>query len=680
MPWRGHEEYTDLTKILTSRVRRSLIAAAVIGALALGRFAGSTAVPAAAGVMPAQTAGSGIPEGLASLARSAAEAANSRKPERLVALAGRDAGDRFGWAPDEVSHWKSDVLTVPTAQASAAPGYLVVLHDWHTCESDGDHVYKAVDTADGWRLGDEIPETATLGFRVVDHDLKVRFDVSKQAAIISDRVSLKRTTETRPAYALLRLSSDFRVSELTCEDKPVPYAQVGGVIAFVPPSGQRFRFDLKYAGKVDHKESDYILPNEATLDSYWYPQIARLPATATTTVTAPAGWTGVAIGERVREKRAADGSVTTTFRNDNPICFYTVDAGRYTVTNRSSHGRDLYVCLLSPDAKLAADCLDTLEAALDFYDSHFGAFPYRRYGVVQTKGPFGGALEAYSFATFGNGTLPDTIPHELSHTWWGGLVPCTYTRSMWNESFAEYSDGLFQRTTQAPGPRRRDAAPGQHRFIKGFDSFAMDQAHDTSDGKQSAVGYGKGALVLRLLEQELGQETMLRCMRAFYAECAKGDPVEWPQFEAAVERVAGKNLRWFFAQWIEQKGLPVLKLANVRFAAEGTGMVVTGDLVQEGAPYRLDVPLTIEYDGGKTVSATVATQNASASFRVKVPAEPERLILDPDDLIPLGPPSQPAVSPTVFDFTRRQTGRLRPHGAIRLASPAALRLLCRTTP
>ena len=43
------------------------------------------------------------------------------------------------------------------------------------------------------------------------------------------------------------------------------------------------------------------------------------------------------------------------------------------------------------------------------------------------------------------------LVHEIAHTWWGGVVPNTYTRTLWNESFAEYSDGLYGRMTDSSG-------------------------------------------------------------------------------------------------------------------------------------------------------------------------------------------------------------------------------------
>src|SRR5262249_27520847 len=159
----------------------------------------------------------------------------------------------------------------------------------------------------------------------------------------------------------LRLSPDFRLSTLKLgrPDGPaLPFQQVGGILTFRPPAEKSFTLFMKYAGVVHHQECDYITTNEATLNSYWLPHTARLPATATITVTAPPGWDAIAPGERLREQRRADGSLVVTYRNDLPISFYTLDVGRYTVTKRLYKNRTLATYFLQPDAAFAQRCLD----------------------------------------------------------------------------------------------------------------------------------------------------------------------------------------------------------------------------------------------------------------------------------------------------------------------------------
>ncbi len=565
---------------------------------------------------------------------TAESAVNGKDFEALRARTDGDAAQIFGWVKDSLkSDWQTDYL-LPPGSGNAGQAF-VVFHVWHTCESDGDHVHRLIRAADGWKIGAEVPETETNGYRVRDHDLQVTFNISQKTATIHDTALLERTAAPKFPAALMRLSEDFILSRFTDKnDAPIAFAQVGNIVAFTPPKAQKFALKLDYSGKVDHAGSDYIRDNEATLNSYWYPTIARLPAAATVTVTAPPGWTPIGQGEQTAEKTETDGSLTRAFRNPIPTCFFTVDIGKYFITTRKSGRLTLAAYLLHQDDALARNSLDTLQKSMALFESRFSRYPYTKYTLVETLGPFPGALEAYSFATFGSGSMRDSIAHELSHTWWGGVVPCAYIHSMWNEGFADYSEGLLRRAeTKAadsvtnPAPRR---ATG-----KIYESYPLIAAHDSEDNAQTAVGYGKGAMVARALEAEIGQTLMQRCLSAFIADHPRGELAEWPDFEAVVNKTTGKNYRWFFAQWTERTGLPSAHLGNPAVKRDGADYLIEADFAQTREPiYRLSVPLTLE-TGGKPVTALLLSEGKMTHIILRTKSVPKRLLADPEGTLPL---------------------------------------------
>ncbi len=578
---------------------------------------------------------------LTGLLRQALVAVNAHDPRRVALYADAGAQNAFGWVAETTTHtWQADLLRLPPMAGRSAGGwpsapYLAVFHAWHTCQSDGDHVHLALHTDNGWRLGPEIPETATGGFRVRDHDLGVTFDIATRTARITDRARIERTVQSIPAFCLLRLSQDFRVRECRVEGAAVPMQQAGGVLLFAPPATRTFTVELSYSGEVNHRGSDYILADEATLNSYWYVNIARLPATSTVTVTQPPGWTAIAQGDLVERKPAADGGLRLTYRNDLPNSFFTVDMGRYHLTTRQAEGRTLTAYLLRDDPAFAAGCLDRLQKALAFYDSHFARFPYTHYGIVETRGPFDGALEAYSFATFEAGELPGSIAHELSHTWWGGLIPCTYTRSMWDEAFAVYSDGLFSRLDRKQnGEEAYSGRKSAHGYGNAFDAVPLASAFDTSDAHQAAVGYDKGGRVMRILEEQLGQEGLLRCLRAFLAGHPRGEAGSWDEFERVVNRTTQQDLGWFFKQWLDRTGLPTLRLTHVNVQPDAGGYRVEADIAQSGPTYRLKVPILLRTRSGDSLTAVEAT-GPITHLSLHAPAAPTEIVLDPGGVLPL---------------------------------------------
>ena len=602
------------------------------------------------------------------LAEQALTAVNAKDRERLTPLVTEDALTDFRWMQQTTTkEWKAAVLAMPALEEETGDDRnsrrcFVVFTAWHSCQSDGDHIHRVERTMQGWRIGREIPETETNGFRVRDHELTLSVKPQRKSAFVSDRVQIESTGPKQIPYGILRLSSDFTVEQVRLSQpngSAVPFRQAGGILMFVPPSEPNFTLALRYSGEVEHRGSDFIQDRVATLSSYWYPHIARLPAKATITATAPPGWTPIAPGELLKQSRdPKTEALTCTFRNEIPVCFYTVNMARFSLTTRKVGGREVAIYLLQPDAARAKRSLDMLERAMAFYERHFSPYPYSRFTLVEAGQPFEGALEGYSLATFGPNTLPDFIPHELAHTWWGGLIPCTYTRSMWNESFAEYSDGLFRRLGNTPTGRTDDLTlPMLRRLPEAarlLSHYPLSQAQDTSDDRQAAAGYIKGAFVLNVLEAELGQETMLTCVKAFLSQHRRGEAADWPDFESAVQRVTGKDYRWFFAQWMERPGLPRLRVENVTTKREGEMTVVEAEVVQDGPSYRLRLPVRLDTKEGKPVQEVVEVTEARTPVRYVVPGTPSRLRLDPRATLPLTPavPNAEQPDPFVFEFKR----------------------------
>src|SRR5207249_1402250 len=160
-------------------------------------------------------------------------------------------------------------------------------------------------------------------------------------------------------------------------------------------------------------------------------------------------------------------------------------------TSRMAGKRKLSVYELRSVEGRAQKALDSLEKCLNYFEKSFGPYPYTHYELVETVMPFGGALEAYSFSTYSRGAF-GAVVHEVAHTWWGGIVPCPYTKTMWNESFASYSDGLFYRQT---GEKKRERAlTGQHqdpqrgRSAIGRYPVPIADAFDTSNGAHGSAG------------------------------------------------------------------------------------------------------------------------------------------------------------------------------------------------
>jgi len=95
------------------------------------------------------------------------------------------------------------------------------------------------------------------------------------------------------------------------------------------------------------------------------------------------------------------------------------------------------------------------------------------------------------------------------------------------------------------------------------------------------------------------------------------------------------DLNWFFNQWVFHTGLPTYKLEYKIVDGPDGSVLLTGNVVQEGVPqdWAMVLPITIKFPGNKVALTTVGVKGSKGAFRIKLPARPEKVELDPDHWI-----------------------------------------------
>ncbi len=215
---------------------------------------------------------------------------------------------------------------------------------------------------------------------------------------------------------------------------------------------------------------------------------------------------------------------------------------------------------------------------IEFFSQIFGyAWPYPKYSQVLVSDFLFGAMENTSATTMTDRCLlderarldlnyDDIVAHELAHHWWGDLVTCKHWSQIWlNESFATYSEYLWREHTAG-----RDAAR-----LALFQDFLIYLREDTTSHRRPIVYHGyhysedlmdrhayqKGACVLDMLRFTLGDEAFFRAL-AHYLNKHRFGVAETSDFKVAIEEATGRNLWWFFEQWLDKPGYPELEVSD----------------------------------------------------------------------------------------------------------------------
>ena len=475
-----------------------------------------------------------------------------------------------------------------------------------------------------------IDEQEKDGLRLRHHKVHVSFNVSEKKAYLTDTVSAEVTSNSHNFHAL-RFSPCYRVSSITDGTKPVPFKQTGGIVMIPKQKPGKVNLAIAYSAMVNLPNyAGSINPDVITLtNDYWYPMVNRMPSTYEITVVPPSSeYTVVGQGNYVGKETGVK-QPGEKFDMSLPAVYWSLTVLKTKHVAEKIDGRTLQ--MWSPRVPQEKMKLQPKLYApiIKLFDATFGPFPFNSYGALDSPSYGGGALEAYSYATYGGG-LPDEDAHEPSHTWWGGILPNTYLKSFWNESFANWSVGYFA----------REAAIGSNLDRRElFQTISMPQpdyndatlmnsgvAVGTAGG---SLGYGKGALVLAMLEQLVGTDNLLDCCQEWVRSHPKGEPAEWEEFESVVLRKLPKlELKDFFDDWFRRPGYASVNLVSGKFDFGRFG----GKLAWTGAKFRMPLDLWFEDAKGNRRKKMLDTKDVDAQGNFSmdgIDIKPVRVYLDP---------------------------------------------------
>ena len=162
--------------------------------------------------------------------------------------------------------------------------------------------------------------------------------------------------------------------------------------------------------------------------------------------------------------------------------------------------------------------------------------------------------------------VTDVINHELAHMWFGDLVTMKWWNGIWlNEAFATFME---MHATDAFRPQwDRWTTFGLSRTAA-FDTDSLTNTRPIeypvispadAEGMFDILTYEKGAAVVRMLEQYLGEDQFRTGIRQYLAEHAYGT-TETTDLWDAIESATGEPVRRIMDSWIFQGGFPVISV------------------------------------------------------------------------------------------------------------------------
>ncbi len=252
------------------------------------------------------------------------------------------------------------------------------------------------------------------------------------------------------------------------------------------------------------------------------------------------------------------------------------------IEKKSKHGVIVRVYTIPGKKHQAKFALDTTVRVLEFYEQYFDIpYPLNTLDMIAIPDFSSLAMENWGAITFREiGLLIDeknssllskervveVIAHELAHQWFGNLVTMEWWTHLWlNEGFASYipylvTEKLFPKwniwerfTNDTLGiALRLDALVNTH-------PIEVTVHHPDEIGEIfDAVSYSKGASIIRMLAEYLGEKNFRDGLR-YYLKKHSYKNTETIHLWQAFEKVSKKPVSKMMHNWTSRPGYPVVK-------------------------------------------------------------------------------------------------------------------------
>jgi aminopeptidase N len=272
-------------------------------------------------------------------------------------------------------------------------------------------------------------------------------------------------------------------------------------------------------------------------------------------------------------------------------------------------------------------------------------YPYAKYSQVVVQDFIFGGMENVSATTVTENVLYDArarldadgeylVAHEIAHQWFGDLLTCRDWSHGWlNEGFATFMELYWMQHKK-----------GQDEFLFGlrgeFDNYIGEsgryQRPIVTNVYNAPIDlfdrhlYEKGGIVLNMLRSHLGNDLFWKAIR-HYVVARRGKNVVTPDLQRAIEDATGRNLDWFFDQWVYGAGHPTMTGSyswddKTNSAKISLKQMQSGDKVAE--VFRLPLRLDFKLENGDTSTTKVEMTDKEQTFFVPLTTKPKYFNVD----------------------------------------------------
>lgn len=326
---------------------------------------------------------------------------------------------------------------------------------------------------------------------------------------------------------------------------------------------------------------------EPTHNKYWFPCHESIADIHTSELIATVAKPLMVIsnGDLVETIENNDNTRTFHYKTKRPFSNYLISlvVGEYTVITQKTNTISVDNFGYPDEQESVKATTELLPDMIAFMEDKTGyQYPYTQYSqVVVQDYPFPGLVGQNTTSILSDNYIDDHGVHydfkylwdgiavqALANQWFGNLIMPKSWDDIWlNNAFAQYFAGLYTEKNNSKTEYLSYILPFEKAtFWADWNSenkhpIVTNEYTDLGNFTNDSYSKYKGALVLRLLQKEVGEENWWKIIK-HYVNVNAHKQVTTKDFQKAVETITKESYQWFFDQWIYKIGLPKFEISK----------------------------------------------------------------------------------------------------------------------
>ena len=439
-------------------------------------------------------------------------------------------------------------------------------------------------------------------------------------------------------------------------------------------ANQMLTVRIEYNGKPDdgliigknvHGNPSVFADNWPNRARFWFPSKDHPSdkATVSFTIHAPSKWKVIANGALIEKPKVSaenaiglkESRLTWRWKSSVPIPTYNmvIGAAEMDITTlgvanfayspsslRSDGSIEVSNWTFPEDTEKSRLSFERSVEMVNFFTTKIGPYPYEKLANVQSSTRFGGMENAsaifYSQEAIAKGrNIESTVSHEIAHQWFGDSVTEKEWHHLWlSEGFATYFGALFFEQSDGRDNFIERMEKSKNRIFqsKVTDRPIVDYEVRDLFKLLNSNNYPKGAWVLHMLRGLLGDEIFFRGISKYYNRYNNRTALT-KDFMKIMEEVSGKNLQYFFDQWIFSPGYPIIEFEQTWIPKiNGNGkMIITINQTQKKKWPTFIFESELCWDDNKCIPVKI--DQKTQWFEITSSVKPDSIYIDPKNWI-----------------------------------------------